>query len=459
MDEQKEVQGIVPEQTEGCHTPHLPMPQETAPVAPPAQEGLTPPPAPPMPPTPPAPPVPSLTPPTPPPAGLTPPPVQPPHLVPPSPVYQPRPTPPPPSPEEMRRLERAWIVKNDLRRKAMSVGLALLLILVIQYVMAMAQSIVVALVGTLDPETGTRYLSDTSALYYLLYLVDYFAMFSVPLILVYSLNHSTTPGMFSLFAPRPRPLGEEDPTFEERKRAFRKKQRGMLPEVLCFLPVALGASYVMGVVASLLKSCYQMIGLVSPEIFSSKPEDTLGWILYFGVLCIAAPVCEELMFRGAILRMLKTYGAGFAIACQAILFAIFHGTVDQLPYTVMGGLLLGYLTVKYDSLLPAMLLHALNNGVSFLMELYVPDAWWDDPVKSTVFSAAVYVVCIAGGILLLALRAKKDRTLFRIGGEAEADRFPGMYAFHVFLRHPVMLVYYGTVVFLMLINMTSHLWG
>lgn len=66
---------------------------------------------------------------------------------------------------------------------------------------------------------------------------------------------------------------------------------------------------------------------------------------------IGAPVCEELMFRGVILRRLSTVSQRFAIVMSAVIFGLMHGNLIQAILGFIVGLVLGYAAVKTDSLI------------------------------------------------------------------------------------------------------------
>jgi hypothetical protein len=76
-------------------------------------------------------------------------------------------------------------------------------------------------------------------------------------------------------------------------------------------------------------------------------------------------VVEELLFRGAVQRLLRPCGALYAVLGQAVLFAALHGTAAQIAYALPMGLLLGWSARRSGSLWPGMGLHALNNGILF----------------------------------------------------------------------------------------------
>jgi len=113
---------------------------------------------------------------------------------------------------------------------------------------------------------------------------------------------------------------------------------------------------VFAVVAELVLNLFGLSLLQSLEM-ASAGADTLSMFLYMG---LAAPVVEELLFRGLILRGLQPYGKRFAIVASSVLFGLFHGNLVQSPYAFVVGLVLGYTAVEY-SITWAMVLHMLNN--------------------------------------------------------------------------------------------------
>ena len=78
--------------------------------------------------------------------------------------------------------------------------------------------------------------------------------------------------------------------------------------------------------------------------------------------CLVLPVAEELVFRGAALRLLRPLGRNAAILGQAVLFAALHGSLQAKAYALGMGLLFGWAADRSGSLLPGILLHILNNG-------------------------------------------------------------------------------------------------
>lgn len=101
------------------------------------------------------------------------------------------------------------------------------------------------------------------------------------------------------------------------------------------------------------KSILTMLDAVSGD------SSTVSMFLYSAFF---APVSEEILFRGFVLRSLRPYGKRFAILGSAFLFAMFHGNLIQAPYAFAAGLVLGYCAVEY-SIVWSTLLHVFNNFI------------------------------------------------------------------------------------------------
>ncbi|MBV6498058.1 MAG: hypothetical protein CJBNEKGG_00272 [Prosthecobacter sp.] len=89
-------------------------------------------------------------------------------------------------------------------------------------------------------------------------------------------------------------------------------------------------------------------------------------------MVVLAPVCEELFFRGWMLRgMLKRYTPAHSIWFTAILFALFHLNPWQAIVALPLGLLFGWLSWRTGSLLPGLAGHFVVNftGSQLMMPL------------------------------------------------------------------------------------------
>jgi membrane protease YdiL (CAAX protease family) len=155
------------------------------------------------------------------------------------------------------------------------------------------------------------------------------------------------------------------------------------------------------VMAILLEIILNQFGMSLMELMESASgdTDTLGMFLYVGV---GAPIVEEIIFRGLVLRSLEPYGKKFAIFASALLFGLYHGNIIQIPFAFGVGLVLGYVTVEYN-MIWAMILHMFNNLIlsDTLVRLteHLPAPWND-----LVFWLFIVGCSIAALVVLLVKR-------------------------------------------------------
>ena len=122
---------------------------------------------------------------------------------------------------------------------------------------------------------------------------------------------------------------------------------------------------------------------------------TISMFLYAGFF---APVTEELIFRGAILRYLERYGKVFAIVMSSVLFGLFHMNLVQGLFAFSIGLVMAYVAVEY-SLFWAIFLHMFNN-------LFMGDilgtllGLLPEPTGNMIYFAIITFACIYGLFIL-----------------------------------------------------------
>lgn len=92
---------------------------------------------------------------------------------------------------------------------------------------------------------------------------------------------------------------------------------------------------------------------------------------------LLAPLVEELVFRGAILRALLRQWESrpwMCIAVSALIFAAAHGNPAQMPHAFIVGMLLGWMYRRTGSIVPGVAYHWVNNSVAYVMYNIYPVA-------------------------------------------------------------------------------------
>ena len=96
---------------------------------------------------------------------------------------------------------------------------------------------------------------------------------------------------------------------------------------------------------------------------------------YF-VVALLAPLVEEMVFRGAVLRSLLEWCPDrrwLMIGLSALLFAVAHLNPGQMPHAFVIGLLLGWMYSRTESIVPGVVFHWANNTAAYLLFMAYPD--------------------------------------------------------------------------------------
>lgn len=125
--------------------------------------------------------------------------------------------------------------------------------------------------------------------------------------------------------------------------------------------------------------------------------DSGGWAIL--MLVIAAPVLEEIFFRGIIQEELANeYGGMKGVLMAAAFFGLAHIQVPQQAVNAFFvGIILGYIYVKTKSLVPVMLIHAMNNAIAYLLMLLFRDniVFLKDIISNRAVYYIIYALCVA----------------------------------------------------------------
>jgi len=149
---------------------------------------------------------------------------------------------------------------------------------------------------------------------------------------------------------------------------------------------------------------------VAEEHFEMIMKSRWGYL----VIGLFAPLVEEMVFRGAVLRSLLQWNSRpwAAIAISSVIFAVIHMNPAQMPHAFLIGLLLGWMYYRTDSIVPGVVYHWVNNTVAYVMyNLYPdPDLTLIELFGSqrTVLMAVMFSLCLlAPSLFQLNLRLKK----------------------------------------------------
>lgn len=224
-----------------------------------------------------------------------------------------------------------------------------------------------------------------------------------------------------------------------------KTEREMKPaafwQLLC---VFVSGQLLFQIVAVILESILNLFGLSVLEAMemATVSNDTVSMFLY---TVLAAPVVEEIIFRGLVMRGLERYGRKFAIVASALLFGAFHGNIVQSPYAFVVGLVLGYTAMEYN-IGWAMVLHMVNNLV--LGDILPRLTQGLGEAGSALLTQWVIIVCAVAAVVTLIRKRRSLRAFLR----RERENRPNWRAFWTAPGNIVLFVIMGLSAVSMLIQ-------
>ena len=146
---------------------------------------------------------------------------------------------------------------------------------------------------------------------------------------------------------------------------------------------------------------------------SSTPPATYELILQFIVMCLVPGVCEEFLFRGAILTNCLPFGRTNAILISSLLFSLMHQNGEQILYAFAAGVVLGIVYERTGSIWCCTVLHVMNNFASvaegtLITRLY--ESGWSD-FAAVLFESVVLMLGIVSTCILVVRFFSKKVTL------------------------------------------------
>jgi sodium transport system permease protein len=182
-----------------------------------------------------------------------------------------------------------------------------------------------------------------------------------------------------------------------------------LPALAGAVLIGLSAWLVVGLVAEwILPAPKEVVEGLRHAI--APGEGGRGTLLTLFLMALTPAICEEALFRGPILRGLRTRlsPVGAAIV-TGLLFGIYHLDPWRLLPTAILGVALSGIALASDSIIPAMVAHFVNNACLILLARLHADDTDGLATRTKLLIGTLGAVVLATGIRLLR-RAAKTRS-------------------------------------------------
>ncbi|MDD6402095.1 type II CAAX endopeptidase family protein [Clostridium sp. SM-530-WT-3G] len=122
-----------------------------------------------------------------------------------------------------------------------------------------------------------------------------------------------------------------------------------------------------GMISSIIYVIYSSIieaqGFTIPSPDFTIPTETKYLVLFILYTCIIAPIFEEVIFRGFILKSMMKYGNLTAAIVSSIMFSMFHLNLVQFINPILMGIIFCFITIKSNSIKSSIIAHMFNNSL------------------------------------------------------------------------------------------------
>ncbi len=301
---------------------------------------------------------------------------------------------------DIKRMER-----KNLRKAASAVAILMLLFLVFCIIYDFALFYGINLAFNDEFVFKKSYMHEAAKFFYSflpnMKMIENFTIQILSLI--------TSFGIVQLFYKfRPMPLLSKKNTTENN---YGEGKTSIPKLVGCCFCVAMGINLITSMFISAVTWLIKQLGIVLPEPnFDFGSNSFANLLIYFLSLCVFAPLIEEFLLRGCVLKILKPYGNWLAIFVSAFFFALLHGNIGQGFGAFFIGVIFGFVAVKTNSILPTIILHSLNNFYSFLsviiQNLNHKNTMTLFYVLSSIFTMAFIVIIVLTIVFICVYRKK-----------------------------------------------------
>ena len=137
-----------------------------------------------------------------------------------------------------------------------------------------------------------------------------------------------------------------------------------------------------------------------------------GWAVMTVYTCIIAPITEEIFFRGMLLRVFSRSNQRFAVFATAFFFGLSHHNIPQFVLAFLLGTFLAHITLKHNSVIPAVIVHIFINSMSTAVSYIGENAGF-------IFTSGLILVMGVMGFFMLCLFREKDKIPFTTPAQAK----------------------------------------
>ena len=177
------------------------------------------------------------------------------------------------------------------------------------------------------------------------------------------------------------------------------------------LSIAMIANYV----SNMTIGVFDLFGIDANVDIDYKCDNLLEVILFYASVALLPALVEEFAFRGVILSIMRKHSDSLAVIVSGVMFGLMHGNFTQIPFALVVGLILAYITVKTNTLIPAMVIHFLNNSLAVTLTLMSSNENISETIVNYVNVILMILIAILG-IISFSILSIKHKGFFKLYG-------------------------------------------
>ncbi len=150
------------------------------------------------------------------------------------------------------------------------------------------------------------------------------------------------------------------------------------------------------------------------------PQTIVQFIGAFVTLCVVAPIVEELLCRGILIKLFERYGTVVALVSSSLAFAVLHFEARSFIQLVFVGGLFGIFRLYTNSVLITIIMHSFNNFLSLCQLMLLEGNSFSSLTVALLLIALLFPVIFfitfkKGRKYFDYVRTKSEKTGFSVG--------------------------------------------
>ena len=179
--------------------------------------------------------------------------------------------------------------------------------------------------------------------------------------------------------------------------------------------------------------------------FSIHQPSVIAVVMQFSYVIVLAPLCEEIIYRGLIIKTIAPYSKSAAVLVSALAFGLMHGNIPQAASAFCTGLIYAVIALKCGSIIPTVIIHGLNNLIVNSPELA---GALGIPYNRTVLSIIEICVALFGFFVWFT-----DFKFLKF--ETSSDGEDKKLSFSKVLTNPMLIVYFSILVIVIIVRIVQ----